>query len=360
MANQELKDMLRAIMDQQSAQMEQMRVHLDETRAQVAASGQRVDGLDASLAGANRQIGEMEGRLTQQIQNVQELALTGGSGGINSGSAATNSPTPFTYMGGDREEKPPRFADTAELHPVDFVAQLEDYFCNMRVPGDRQAKLAVKCLDGTAKTWGTVLANRFADFSVFKTKFLARFWGEDRQRKIKYEIFSDQFKEGNMTQYFLDIVAKGTYLKPPMEEGELVRAVIRHFPPHIERSLISAKCANNIEDCVDMLGLLDDVGQREGRNKPPQPKMTYNNNNNTNNPTVGANNNNTRSNNWRQNNNVSGNQQANRFYQGRTNDARPIRSAEIEEDLDNNISNYIPPREADDVTEQGNENRPQT
>lgn len=199
--------------------------------------------------GATQQLSEVEGRLDKRIDDALTLIQNSANSGCSGRTVA---------VAAEERLKPPVFTDSLEgLHPVEFIAQLSDYFDTLQVPEARRVKSALQCLGGSTKAWGLVWGKRINSMSMFNEKFLASYWGEDKQRKLRFELYNGRFEHGSMTQYFYDVVAKANYLVPAMDEGETVRAVFRHFPPYIERALISARCSD-IENSVEVLMKLDD------------------------------------------------------------------------------------------------------
>jgi hypothetical protein len=107
---------------------------------------------------------------------------------------AVSTPTPSTTSLSPPPIIKPRFsASTSEVHPVDFIQQLEDYLAMFQGDEQEKLKIVMTCLAGDDM------------FDEFKAVFLEHFWGLDKQRSLRQRLTNGVYQmTRGVTQGFCD------------------------------------------------------------------------------------------------------------------------------------------------------------
>lgn len=131
------------------------------------------------------------------------------------------------------------FRPNGNMHPKFFLKKLEKLFLEAGVPENAKVGLAVECLRGSAVDWVTAKQDSFTNFEVFSRKFTDRYWGVEQERDLFCEIKYGKYTVGSRADYLLKMASQATYLSEGLEEGRLMEFLTKHFPPEIQRGIVT-------------------------------------------------------------------------------------------------------------------------
>lgn len=166
----------------------------------------------------------------------------------------------------------------SKVHPMTFLNKLSSIFNEAGVPEECRKGLALSCLRGTAADWGALKESTFTTFLDFENAFKNRFWSTDKQRDLFLDLCYGKCESGNRAEYFLNLAHQAGFLDEKIPEHKLVTMISKHFPPEIQRGIITSGMFTF--DCVeDYLRKVDDTygsgvnisrnnNQRRGNSNP--------------------------------------------------------------------------------------------
>jgi hypothetical protein len=136
----------------------------------------------------------------------------------------------------------PRFsASTSDVHPVDFIQQLEDYLAMFQGDEQQKLKIVMTCLAGDARVFARAFWDSFSTFDEFKVVFLEHFWGLEKQRSLRQRLTNGVYhmnrEVSHMKSYFLRWLAKVKNLKVIPTDRVFLLEITQHFPATVQRSL---------------------------------------------------------------------------------------------------------------------------
>lgn len=139
----------------------------------------------------------------------------------------------------------PIFDDKGDIHPVDFLNQIETMYKSQNVSVDQFLVDSITNLffRGNAKIWMNAFLSTFTNFQDFKNQFLAQYWSQSQQLKIRLKLDSDIYPingSATFTEYFNSYVVLAKHLEPAYPPPQLIQIIARHFPPSISCTLIGA------------------------------------------------------------------------------------------------------------------------
>jgi hypothetical protein len=158
----------------------------------------------------------------------------------------------------------PRFADNGQVHPVDFVTALEDYFSIHHVNPLSRVAIALTQLDGMPNAWGHAFHCTGSDWISFRQSFLSMFWAEVQQDRVidnMYRSSYDRDTHGSMAAFALHWMAAVKHLSEPIRSHTFVRRLSRMLPSDIEETLLAARVTDEA-DMLSLLRQLDDAAER--------------------------------------------------------------------------------------------------
>jgi hypothetical protein len=138
----------------------------------------------------------------------------------------------------------PRFsASTSDVHPVDFIQQLDDYLAMFQGDEQQKLKIVMTCLAGDARVFARAFRDSFSTFDEFKAVFLEHFWGLDKQRSLRQRLTNGVYQMtrgvSHMKTYFLRWLAKVKNLKVVPTDRVFLLEITQHFPETVQRALKS-------------------------------------------------------------------------------------------------------------------------
>lgn len=166
--------------------------------------------------------------------------------------------------------KLPVFDNSGNLHPVDFIEQLEDFYDLQNVSFDRFKKyVLINHFQGTALLWFQACMLTFDNFKNFKDGFINHFWSENIQDEVKSKLKESTFLEhqGSVVEHFMRLIATARHLQPEMSERALIKKVASNFPAHLYSVLVHS---NTLSEALDILRQHDYYNARKQKVSVPK------------------------------------------------------------------------------------------
>ncbi|KDR06835.1 hypothetical protein L798_03921 [Zootermopsis nevadensis] len=138
----------------------------------------------------------------------------------------------------------PRFSDCHKQNVVHFFAELDSYFDLKSVPELLKLPLAMKAVtDCYTKQWCTAIYKDLADYEHFKRALTDLLWSAQIQSRTRCTVYQDRYdknKADTMSAHFLRYSVMAAHLSPRLSELDLIDAISGHFPPYVQRAILSA------------------------------------------------------------------------------------------------------------------------
>jgi hypothetical protein len=139
--------------------------------------------------------------------------------------------------------KPSFSGKSTDIHPLQFLRDLDDYVSYYGGTPRQQLNLVMSCLKGEAKTFARAFHYRYKNFTEFKAIFKTFYWSVEKQRKVRESLFrgtySSRNARSNMTEYFLRTLAKIQLLDEPPSVEQFLEEIRLHFSRVIRYALRS-------------------------------------------------------------------------------------------------------------------------
>lgn len=152
---------------------------------------------------------------------------------------------------------------TTQLHPMEFLSNLQCKFETFQIPTSQQLGVAVQCLTGSALLW--YQENVVHNFDEFKTAFQKQYWSEVQQQRLIEYIYTGQYRPVNcggqinmtMYNYATRIISQTKHLTNQgfMSEELLISCIIKHLPPAIR--ILLTQIPLNKKSLLDTVQKLD-------------------------------------------------------------------------------------------------------
>lgn len=131
------------------------------------------------------------------------------------------------------------FFPCGKLHPKAFLRKIKKTFDDAGVPEQYKLGLVLPCLKDTAADWAAIKESTFANFDDFEDAFINRFWGVEKQQDLFLKLSYGKYQLGSRSEYFLDLFNHASFLSTPIPNQKLILLLSRHFPPDIQRGIIT-------------------------------------------------------------------------------------------------------------------------
>lgn len=158
-----------------------------------------------------------------------------GTGGVGA--------SPAVYVGKPFMEKPRFSGRENDLSaPVKFLENLRRYIIAINGT-DRALQVAVSCLQEPALSVLDIYRCRWVSLEQFELDFLAVYWNERVQRKLKDKLIQDTWSTSlnlSYEEYFASQVNCAKRLTIPFSERELIDVVLRGLPINIQQLWFSS------------------------------------------------------------------------------------------------------------------------
>jgi sulfite reductase alpha subunit-like flavoprotein len=167
---------------------------------------------------------------------------------------------------------------SSDVHPTDFMRELEEFVSFFGATPEQQINLAISCLQGEARTFARAFRYKFNTFGEFKFSFLEQFWGIHRQRKVRHKLENGAYeaKKGNshMADYFLRWVAMIRTFHVVPSTTTFLNEISRHFPIEVQNSL-RAYGDGTIETALLILEEEDELLNRQKSRMTKRPRKQH-------------------------------------------------------------------------------------
>lgn len=209
----------------------------------------------------NTKINYLSGRLREERQEVDEkINEINREFNIRINEARSTSIPNVSIM----SDAIPRFYGDRRIHPKIFIQNLEDLLKETGTISNYKYYIRTN-FKGEAEKWLTINMNTFENFFDFKTKFLAYFWGEFEQQKVRENLFIGRYNAyfgQTRESYVLEKYHIALQLEPPLTESEIVKYISRHFEDEI-RNTIAIQAIDTVNGLINYVKRIDEIVVRE-------------------------------------------------------------------------------------------------
>ena len=164
----------------------------------------------------------------------------------------------------------PKFKEDGSSNPRRFINDLEHYFDIKRIPQSVKLTLFMQTIDDHMVQWIENILQDKNSYEEAKEMFLKKYWNDIEQAKTIKSIYESRYRpwyKKSRAQYFIEFVARNSYLDAPLHEKVLVRILGNHFGAEIARIFVGAKI-DTVQRAVEFLDECEefDVRTQEGNN----------------------------------------------------------------------------------------------
>jgi hypothetical protein len=160
----------------------------------------------------------------------------------------------------------PTFSDDGDVHPITFLEDFEHTCVQFGIPEVQWLSIALRQLQGHAKTWASAFRRSWSSWDVFSRGFQDMFWSHDRQDAVELTFardFYDRMTHGTMTAFFLMWKNKLTFMSSRMSDETFLRRISHLYPANVEDTLLAA----NVKTAESMLSLLRGLDEAASRRR---------------------------------------------------------------------------------------------
>lgn len=163
------------------------------------------------------------------------------------------------------------------VHPEQFLTQIDGYFSNGMYCEQQKLNLISRRLTHDARIWYDAIIPSPSNYEEFKTVFRHRFWSKAIQQRIHMEIMQPYQYYGNQgwSNHAMQWIAKAKYLSPPIEQSQLVTAIIQHFPSNICTAILG----RGPKTTSELLDILSEFENSPSFHQLRNPNTSYQSNN---------------------------------------------------------------------------------
>ncbi|CAI6349754.1 unnamed protein product [Macrosiphum euphorbiae] len=126
------------------------------------------------------------------------------------------------------------------IHPEEFLEQAEQYFLTQPpVPDQFKINYVKAKFVDDAQLWHHTLLPPPSVYSEFLLLFRNHFWSTNQQRAIRNELYRPYFHRDNssLQKHAMDWINRARFLRPPIDQAEMVDQIISHFSFNISVAL---------------------------------------------------------------------------------------------------------------------------
>lgn len=215
----------------------------------------KIENIDKQISNVQRQnknqYDELNNKIIQETGQIKEqigiIQINNNSQGIIN--RANQWETEKVYFYGDYK-----------VHPKTFVKNLYELLRN--VNDIRNIKTVIRNnLKGDAEIWYAIVEDKYDTLEQFIEIFLANFWGEAQQSKVREKLFNGRYRENmndSKERYVLKKYSDVRYLEPKMPDTEIIKYLARHFNDEI-RDVILIQGIDTIDRLLQYLRRIEDV-----------------------------------------------------------------------------------------------------
>ena len=196
---------------------------------------------------------------------------------VNSGdctSMAVNATSEvLTGSGSLHELTLPTFSDRSKQVPLHFIRDLELYFKLKQTPDGLKLPLAFRAVqEPIAKQWVSSAYEKLDNYEDFKKGFTELLWNPNLQSGVRSKIYLDRYAPSSGESYidhYIRYANLASTLEPPLQDTDLLSALISHYEPHIQQGLLCGnfKCTQDVLGYLSKVQSLQEDGNSFGRPK---------------------------------------------------------------------------------------------
>jgi hypothetical protein len=176
------------------------------------------------------------------------------------------------------------FTGSGENHPMGFVRKFNKIAARYGLPSAQKLRFLGMCLKGKPLIW--LQDQEFENFTTFESAFQAKYWNSPAQDQFINIIYNGKYQFGHqsMSEYISKLVTENQYLPDPINDQNLAKRLIKHFPAKTYNMLIHK--SGSTADIVKRLAMWEGEEAvfvkpdkvEPSRNAPSQP-IQFNRNN---------------------------------------------------------------------------------
>lgn len=126
------------------------------------------------------------------------------------------------------------------IHPEEFLEQAEQYFLTQPpLPDQLKINYVKERFVGDDRLWYNTLLPSPSVYQDFLLLFRGHFWSTNQQRAIRNELYRPYFHRDNssLQKHAMDWINRARFLRPPIDQPEMVDQIISHFSFNISVAL---------------------------------------------------------------------------------------------------------------------------
>jgi hypothetical protein len=138
----------------------------------------------------------------------------------------------------------PTFEKEGDQNADFYLKMLREYFELKEIPSRLWLSLALRSLRGkSVRASSVAITDILTSYSEFKKAFLGQFWDDITQNRVRFRLFQgkcDGSKGVSMADHCLKFAVLAKFLRPPMNETEIMGALKCHFEPYVHLVRLTA------------------------------------------------------------------------------------------------------------------------
>lgn len=130
------------------------------------------------------------------------------------------------------------------------------------------------------QVWFSVIQDSFSTFNEFQDLFIKNYWSEQRQAKVRFQLFNGRYYPKNLSReaYFIRQFSIAKYLIPKIDEKELITYFSRHFDFDISKAVLNRNI-KTFSEFLDLLREFDNLYAYEKGHMQNKEAFKYSGNN---------------------------------------------------------------------------------
>jgi hypothetical protein len=171
----------------------------------------------------------------------------------------------------------PLFDDNSDTNSVFHLRRLDEFINFRGVPKALQLAVACRSIFGQmSKQWVEAASRNLADYEAFKKAFLNTWWSLSRQGLARCSLYQAKYDRQSglsLSGHFLKFATMASYLDPRPTDGEVIEAILYHFPLGVQRAILTTQL-RTIEYTLDLLKRVEVMEAGERFHKPTNEPQT--------------------------------------------------------------------------------------
>jgi hypothetical protein len=142
---------------------------------------------------------------------------------------------------------------------------LREYFELEEIPPRLWLPLALRSLRGNSvRAWSVAITDTLTSYSEFEKAFHGQFWDDISQNRVRCRLYQEKYdgsKAVSMADHCLKFAVFAKFLRPPMNETEILAALKCHFEPYVQHVCLTAPI-KTVQDAVSLLKQIEAIGDQ--------------------------------------------------------------------------------------------------